>query len=64
MKFIFSWEKDFTCSVRSLVKYFFPLEDKLHMFAPLRNILYLWLEQYFKEFWAQMFKGWLTLTLS
>ena len=32
-------KKNFTRSLRFLVKYFFPLEDKLHMFAPPCNIL-------------------------
>ena len=36
MKFIFSWNKD--ALTREI---FFPLEDKLHMFAPPCSILYL-----------------------
>ena len=35
MKFIFSWKKKFTREI------FFLLEDKLHMFAPSCNILYM-----------------------
>ena len=38
MKFIFSWKKDFAALTREI---FFRLEDKLHMFAPPCNILYL-----------------------
>ena len=38
---MFAWKKDFTHSLRSFLKYFFPLEDELHTFAPPSNILYV-----------------------
>ena len=41
MKFIFSWEKGFHSFAALTCGIFFPLEDKLHMFAPPCNILYL-----------------------
>ena len=42
LNFIFSWQKQyFTQSLRSFVKYCFPLENKIHIFAPPCNILYL-----------------------
>ena len=45
MNFIFSWQKQyFTHSLRSFVKYCFqlPLENKIHIFAPPCNILYIY----------------------
>ena len=44
MNFIFSWQKQyFTLSLRSFVKYCFAtLENKIHIFAPPCNILYLY----------------------
>ena len=42
MNFIFSWQKQyFTHSLRSFVKYCFALENKIHIFAPPCNILFL-----------------------
>ena len=42
MKFIFSWKKDFTSERgANMRETLFPLEDKLHMFAPPCNILYV-----------------------
>ena len=40
MKFIFSWKKDFICLLCSLVN-IFSTRNKLHMFAPPCNILYI-----------------------
>ena len=42
MNFIFEWQKQyFTHSLRSFVKYCLPLENKIHIFAPPCNILYV-----------------------
>ena len=42
MIFIFSWQKQhFIHFLRSFVKYFFALENKIHIFAPPCNILYI-----------------------
>ena len=42
MIFIFSWQKQhFIHLLRSFVKYFFALENKIHIFAPPCNILYI-----------------------
>ena len=49
-------EKYFTCSLRSLVKYFSTLEDKFRISRPC-NILYVILRlRYFK--WIRTFKKW------
>ena len=42
MNFIFSWQKNyFTHSLRSFVKIVLPLENKIHIFVPPCNILYI-----------------------
>ena len=44
MNFIFEWQKQyFTHSLRSFVKFniVLPLKNKIHIFAPLCNILYI-----------------------
>ena len=42
MNFIFSWQKQyFTHSLHSFIKYGLPLENKIHIFAPRCNILYI-----------------------
>ena len=44
MNFIFSWQKQhFTNLLRSFVKFFLPLENKIHIFAPPCNILSLYI---------------------
>ena len=43
MNFIFSWQKQyFTHSLRSFVIIVLPLENKIHIFAPPCNILYVY----------------------
>ena len=43
MNFIFSWQKQyFAHSLHSLVNIVLPLENKIHIFAPPGNILYLY----------------------
>ena len=40
-KFIFEWKKYFTSERSEQVKFFFPREDKLHMFKPTCNFLFI-----------------------
>ena len=43
MNFIFSWQKTIFYSLAALVRkiLFLPLENKIHIFVPLCNILYI-----------------------
>ena len=48
MNFIFSWQKQyFTNELRSFVKYCFAARNKIHIFAPPCNILYLFYFYFF-----------------
>ena len=44
MNFIFSWKEAIFYSLAALARkiLFLPLENKIHTFVPLRNILYIW----------------------
>jgi len=47
MNFIFLWQKTLLYSLAALVRkiLFLPLENKIHILAPLCNILYIFLAQ-------------------